>query len=479
MYYSVEQLRALERQHLAQGLPLMQRAGQAAADFIAQRFGSRAHLLVLAGPGNNGGDALVAARHLKERGYGISLLFRGEAEHLPADAAAAWHDWQTVGGQTVAAIPSGSITAVIDGGFGIGLCRPLDADWQALIAAINALKRPLLALDVPSGIAADTGARLGAALQARWTLSFIGSARGLATGAARDHVGELHCDTLGLDLSATPPSVACSEQQATDTVLAREHDSHKGRFGTVAVLGGMSGMVGAALLAGRAALHAGAGKVLLGLLDPQAPAVDPWQPELMLGPAEPQRLVGADVLVVGPGLGPSGAASLQWALGCDQPLVLDADALNLLAGAPELRRRLAQRRLPCILTPHPSEAARLLGVDTAAVQADRYRAARSLARDLAATVLLKGAGSIVDDGLHTAVNLSGSAALANAGQGDVLSGILGALLAQGLAPWQAANLGAWAHGAASDTLVASDGCLVTPASDVLLAVGRLLGTRRR
>ncbi|HEY9100916.1 NAD(P)H-hydrate dehydratase [Chitinimonas sp.] len=478
MYYPVKQLRNLERQHLAQGLPLMQRAGQAAADFVSQRFGSAAQLLVVAGPGNNGGDALVTARLLKQRGYTVHLLFRGEVDRLPADAAAAWREWQAAGGLVVDKIPPHPVTAVIDGGFGIGLNRPLDADWKTLIAAVNALQRPLLALDVPSGIAADSGARLGAAMHARWTLSFIGRARGLATGAARDHVGELHCDTLGLDLTTTPPPICCSRQLAAKTRLPRETDSHKGRFGTVAVLGGSAGMAGAALLAGRAALHAGAGKVLLGLLDPQAPSVDPLQAELMLGPAEPQRLAPADVLVVGPGLGPTGGPLLQWALDSDKPLVLDADALNLLAGAPELRHHLAVRAHPCLLTPHPSEAARLLGVDTAAVQADRYHAARSLASGLAATVLLKGAGSIVDDGHHTAVNPSGSAALANAGQGDVLSGLLGALLAQGLAPWQAANLGAWVHGAASDALVANDGRLVTPASEVLLAVDRLLGAQR-
>ncbi|GAB3243589.1 carbohydrate kinase family protein [Chitinimonas naiadis] len=477
MYYSVEQLRQLENQHLAQGLPLMQRAGTAAADFVSARFGVAAHVLVLAGPGNNGGDALVAGTLLRLRGYRVSLLLKADPARLPADAAAAYQDWRAAGGIELAELPATDSTVIIDGLFGIGLNRPLDSTWQPLLAAVNGMDKPVLALDVPSGIVADTGAILGGAVRARWTLSFIGRARGLATGAAADHVGESHLASLGVVAPAS--GIRTTQHHAASIRLLREADSHKGRFGTVAIIGGASGMAGAALLAGRAALHAGAGKVLLGLMDPAAPSVDPAQPELMLGPATPERLEAADILVVGPGLGMAASPLLQWALASNKPVVLDADALNLIATDHGLRQQLAQRSATSVLTPHPSEAARLLACDTAAIQADRYGAARQLATQSRAIVILKGAGTLVDDGMQTAVNPSGSAALANAGQGDVLSGLLGGLLAQGLDGWQAGNLAVWVHGCASDELVARDGRLVTPASEVLLAAGRLLGRYRQ
>jgi hydroxyethylthiazole kinase-like uncharacterized protein yjeF len=479
MFYTVAQLRQIEQQALALGLPLMQRAGAAAAAFVAAR--TSGPVLVLVGPGNNGGDALVAATLLRRRGMAVDLVMPAGASRLPADAAAAWQDWCALGGTASTTLPARPYALLIDGLFGIGLSRPLADDGQALIDAANALALPTLALDVPSGIGADAGAALGRPIRANWTLAFIAPSRGLVTGAAVDAVGDWSVASLDL-----PPSLlaAVAVEDATmvasHTRLARPGDSHKGRFGTMLIVGGASGMVGAALLAGRAALQAGAGKVLVGLLDPNGPSVDFGRPELMLRPATLPLLREASVLAVGPGLGQSDAAFhlLQAALGCAAPLVLDADALNLIALHVGLRQSLQGRTATTVLTPHPSEAARLLGSDTLAVQADRYRAARQLADTLGATVVLKGAGTLIDDGRRTAVNRSGSAALANAGQGDVLSGLIAALLAQGVDAWQAAVLAVHVHGGASDALVAKDGRLVTLAGDVADACAPLLGRYR-
>lgn len=478
-FYSVAQLRQIEWAAKAQGLALMPRAAQAAAEFIAVRFGSAARVLVLAGPGNNGGDALLAATLLQSRGYAVRVCMP-QTVGLPADAAAAYQTWCSAGGTTDASLPSEPPTVVIDGLFGIGANRPLGEPWLSLIAAVNAWQRPILALDVPSGIAADTGAMLGVAIQARWTLSFIGRAKGLATAAARDHTGSLHCHTLDLPDHLLPcGEITTTEAESRQQRLPRPHDSHKGQFGSVAILGGASGMQGAPLLAGRAALHAGAGKVWVGFLD-AAPMVDLCRPELMLSQADASLIARADTLAIGPGLGQSAAAQalLAAALASDKPLVIDADALNMLSNIVALRQQLSTRRAITILTPHPSEAARWLGCTTAAVQNDRYAAAQQLADTSQAVVILKGAGSLVAHGTRIAVNQTGSAALANAGQGDVLSGVLAGLLAQGLDGWHAANLAVWAHGAASDALRARTGQLVTLADEVGRDVGRVVGRRR-
>lgn len=477
MPYTVQQLRHIEQQAHAAGLALMPRAGAAAADFIAAR--TQGPVLVLAGPGNNGGDALIAATLLRRRGIEVAVELPSGPDTLPPDAAAAWRGWQASGEAIAIQRP---YAMVIDGLFGIGLNRPLGDDWQALIDRINDADLPTLSLDVPSGIHADTGAALGRPIRADWTLAFIGPARGLFTGAAVDAVGALSVAPLELSsaLLGQPEVRDCADVVA-GIRLDRPADSHKGRFGTLAVLGGAQGMVGAALLAGHAALLGGAGKVIAGLLADQTPPVDVSRLELMLRHADDALMQEADVLVAGPGLGRSAAAAalLAKALARDKPLLLDADALNMIAADIALRQAVCARRAITVVTPHPSEAARLLGCETSAIQADRYGAARRLSDELRAVVVLKGAGTIVDAGRRVAVNRSGSPALANAGQGDVLSGLIGALLAQGLDGWQAANLGVHVHGTASDALVAGDGRLATLASDVAQAAGRELGRLAR
>jgi hydroxyethylthiazole kinase-like uncharacterized protein yjeF len=329
---------------------------------------------------------------------------------------------------------------------------------------VNSLACPVLALDVPSGLDADTGAVIGPegiAVQASHTITFIGDKPGLHTSDGQDHAGKVQVAALEIDPSVFPAARAClvSSSLFSAWLRPRRRNSHKGSFGNAIVLGGAQGMVGAPVLAARTALHAGAGRVYIAFAG-EGPAYDSVQPELMCRPASAVDFTSGAV-IAGPGLGEShGAAGLLLrAIASPGPLLLDADALNLLACSPELQNALAQRERGAILTPHPLEAARLLGVNSAAVQADRLAAARQLAAQFRATVVLKGSGTVIaapthdETALDAAINVTGNPALATAGTGDVLSGLCGALLAQGWPEWEAALAAVWMHGAAADMLV--------------------------
>jgi ADP-dependent NAD(P)H-hydrate dehydratase / NAD(P)H-hydrate epimerase len=449
-------LRALEAAHA--DAPLMARAGAAAAD-VAVRLTERAgRIVVLAGPGNNGGDALVTARLLRQRFFDVCVVMRADAARLPPDAAAAWRRYLDEGGSTAADPPAGRVALAIDGLFGIGLTRAPDAAHAALIDWINAVAAPRLALDVPSGIDADTGRALGTAVVATATATFLAWKPGLLTGPGVDHAGDTSLHDLGIAAGANRGDRLdwTGMAAALPAALRRQARSvHKGSFGTLALVGGAPGMVGAALLAGRGALAAGAGKVQVGLLA-NGPEVDFGCPELMLR-STAAALDGADAIVAGPGLGQSEAATLLLAdvLVRPVPLALDADALNLVAQSDALREQVRARREPTLLTPHPAEAARLLATSTAKVQDDRVAAALSLAEALHAHVVLKGAGSVLADPAgRFAINASGNPGLATGGTGDVLAGIVGAMLAQRIAPADALRIAVCVHGAAADFLVA-------------------------
>ncbi|MBV1776894.1 NAD(P)H-hydrate dehydratase [Burkholderiaceae bacterium DAT-1] len=475
-FLNVATIRQIEREAVAGGKALMPIAGMAAADFVMRRRRAGSQILILVGPGNNGGDGLTAAAHLKAAGYEVTVWMPDQATSLPQPAAHAQSAWLAMGGTVTDKLPRHA-DLVIDALFGIGFNRPLNAFWSSLIDAVNARRWPVLALDVPSGVYADTGHIDSSAIQATWTLSFIAHAKGLLTGAARNVVGERHLADLGLGvLDALRADVTTSDQVSSSIRLHRQPDSHKGSFGTIRVIGGAKGMVGAALLAGRAALHAGAGKVLIDCLTSDTPLVDCMQPELMIRGGHAEAADIADVLLVGPGLGRLDGAErvVAMALAAETILVLDADALNLIASHSHLMQQLVQRRIATILTPHPAEAARLLQTDTATVQRDRFAAARQLARQTASVVVLKGAGTIIAHQTQLSVNKSGSPALANAGQGDILGGIISALAGQHCSAWEAANLGCLIHGQASDALLRQRPRLVTPASDVLVEAGFLL-----
>ena len=492
-YFRCAELRRIEA--AARALPLMQRAGTAAAD-LAQSIasGRDAPILVLAGPGNNGGDAFVAATVLRARGYAAHVVFVGDAQKLPADAANAYRAFVADGGTTLAAIPGGKTvprwSLIIDGLFGIGMARAIASPYAELVEAVNALARrdacALLALDCPSGLDAERGTRHGPTIRASHTITFIGAKPGLYTCDGPDCCGEISVATLGLDVDANTtgtPGTPCGRTVATSLFAAqlkpRARNSHKGSFGTAAIVGGAPGMLGAALLAARAALHLGAGRVRLGLLDERAPAFDAGQPELMLDVAA-QVLAGElSALACGPGLGRSDGARrlLDTACALDVPLLLDADALNLLATDSAAQARLAARRAPTLATPHPAEAARLLACSVAEVQADRLGAALAIATRLDAWIALKGCGTVVaspnEESGGTFINTNGNPGLATAGSGDVLSGLSVALLAQGWPARDALLAAVHMHGAAADELVAQ-GC-----GPVGLTAGELCGAARR
>ncbi|MEA3194814.1 MAG: ADP-dependent NAD(P)H-hydrate dehydratase / NAD(P)H-hydrate epimerase [Betaproteobacteria bacterium] len=448
--YFTADIRRIEQ--AAGDAPLMQRAGAAAADLAAKLVAGK-DVLVLAGPGNNGGDARIAAELLKDKFFRVTLAER----EVP---------------------PTKEWGLIIDGLFGIGLARDIEGDYARLVEYANRQTCPVLALDVPSGLQSDSGRVLGCAVRASHTISFIALKPGLLTLDGPDYCGEVSVADLGLDLQTLlPPSAWVAETGLFKGMLKkRPRNFHKGMAGSLAVVGGAAGMTGAALLAGRAALKLGAGRVYVGLLEENAPSVDLLAPELML--RHPDDVFGEDLdaMVVGPGLGRGERAEtlVGAALASDTPCVLDADALNLMAESTDLRKACARRKAETLLTPHPAEAARLLGSTVATVQEDRVRAARMLCENLNAHTVLKGNGSVIvaRDG-HWFINTSGNPGMASAGMGDVLAGMLGALLAQRYSGETALTLGVHLHGVAADTL-ASEGN-----GPVGLTASELIDTSRR
>jgi hydroxyethylthiazole kinase-like uncharacterized protein yjeF len=469
------------------GIELMENAGLAVADLVAARHPAETTVTVVAGPGNNGGDAWVAAAQLRETFSRVAVLDVAGAPPRAAEARAARSRFEAAGGQVVRAWPAGSRPSlVVDGLLGIGLARDVDAAMAEVIGRINAAGAPVLAIDVPSGLDAETGCVRGCAVHATHTLTFIACKPGLHTHDGLDHCGSVECDDLGLrgEVMARARGNLLTLAQTRGWLAPRAANSHKGDFGSLGIIGGNRGMVGAALLAGRAALFTGAGKVFMGLLSNEAPSVDALHPELMMQPVDDALTAG--VIVAGPGAGQSPSATsvsmfersvLPAAIAQAKPLVLDADALNAIAFSDALGKSVAERRSAAtILTPHPAEAGRLLGCDTATVQSDRVYSARELARRFNAHVVLKGAGSVCafPDG-RWAINATGNPGLASGGSGDVLAGMIGALLCQGLAAAQALQLAVCLHGAAADALVARGaGPIGLTASELLPEVRRLL-----
>lgn len=464
LLYSVAQLRAIERAAAAVLPPhaLMQRAGQATAHHAVRMFldaGGHAPMLILAGPGNNGGDALEAAALMAGQRIPLQVALLGDPARLPADAQASLARAIDSGVRFLpAAELSGRWSVAVDGLFGIGLKRPLDPLFADIISSVNAMRCPVLAIDVPSGLDADTGNVVGdVAIRASETLTFIGNKPGLHTAHGRDCAGHVIVERLELASDLFPPPMAClnSPGQFAYAFRTRPHASHKGSFGDLTVIGGDAGMGGAVILASRMGAMAGAGRVFAAFAA-APPAYDPLHPELMCRDARSVELISGAV-VVGPGLGLSREAAdlVGRALASSLPAVIDADALNLIAAEPGLQARLRARRPPSLLTPHPLEAARLLDTDAADVQANRLAAASEISRRLNAVTVLKGSGTIVaaGDG-RLVVNSTGNPALATAGSGDVLAGLCGALLAQGLPAWEAALAAVWLHGGAADDMVA-------------------------
>ncbi|MEI8303839.1 MAG: NAD(P)H-hydrate dehydratase [Burkholderiales bacterium] len=459
-------LRHFEAQAIAAHPPgtLMDRAGAAvaaAAARLARECARGAPIHLLVGPGNNGGDALIAGLRLHHWGFPVQAWLLATALPEASDARRARQHWLAAGlpVHRLAEFPTALNAApapalVIDGLFGIGLTRALDATARAAIAAIRAAGVFVLAIDLPSGLDADTGEVVGhdplGVLRADLTLSLLADKPGLRTGQGPELVGEVRVDPLGVQGPLPPDGLLLDADLARSLVRPRPAVSHKGSFGGVLVIGGAPGLQGAAVLAGSAAQASGAGKVWLAC--PEGLSLAASAPQLMSRAFDaPADDVEATVIGCGLGTSPEASARLGIALARSRACVVDADALNLIAADLALGRALAARAGPNVLTPHPLEAARLLGATTATVQSDRLSAALRLADQRHSVVLLKGAGTIIASPCgRWAINTTGSAALATGGTGDVLAGLIGGLLAQGYPAWEAACLGAWLHGRAAD-----------------------------
>jgi NAD(P)H-hydrate epimerase len=452
------EMRALDRATIEDiGIPaitLMETAGRAVARAAA---GARS-VAVVCGPGNNGGDGFVAARVLRDAGGDAIVYLAADRSQVKGDALAHLHILERAGG-VVLPVDLGAIAAaplVIDALFGVGLARPIEGAYAEVVAAINQAER-VLAVDIPSGLDADTGKVLGACVRAHATIT-MGALKVALVGAP----GFAHCGEVAVADIGIPAGVLAT--QGVRAGLVEEADvvrwlptpspmDHKGRRGHALVVAGMPGMRGAGRLAALAALRAGAGLVTL------AAAGEIWADDSVMTRSLEGNLgallEGKAAVVIGPGLGQSELAA-GWVgevLASGVPAVMDADALNLVAGVTEA---LAKAAGPVVITPHPGEAARLLGISTAEIEADRLAAARALAAKTHAIVVLKGARTIVCDGTlgdeYCSINPTGGPELATGGSGDVLSGVIGALLAQGLAPADAARAAVWVHGASGDEL---------------------------
>ncbi|MEP6609438.1 MAG: NAD(P)H-hydrate dehydratase [Burkholderiaceae bacterium] len=461
--YSIAELRALERtaQHGLAAGTLMARAGAAAALHIhAVKHGNPLSICVLAGAGNNGGDGYITAAQLKALQHDVTCI--QIAEPRTDDARVAFAQWRASGGATQVDLPNRRFDVIVDALLGIGQTRALEGPLLTAARWIDDQRAGVIALDVPSGLDADTGSWVEGVegVHASSTITFIGDKPGLHTGDGVDAAGAVSVETLGL--SSPPAQTTLTDPfDFAEVTSPRRRNTHKGSYGNATIVGGNVGMVGAALLAARAALRIGAGRVYVDCIGATEYRVDPCQPELMFrSSVEP---AGIQAICVGCGLGTDAAAvaAVQRSLQSDTALVIDADALNLLAGDVAMIGQLNARAAPTVVTPHPLEAARMLACSVNEIQANRVKAARTLSARYRAVVVLKGAGTVIAqaDG-RCAINPTGGPALATAGTGDVLAGLLAGLLAQRFDPWQAALAAVWLHGRGADHvdigLVASD-----------------------
>ena len=475
--YSAAQVRELDARLIAAGTPgyeLMQRAAHASWRALRQHWPQAGCLTVLAGRGNNAGDGYLIAAQAKRAGWQVQVLAVGEAAQLQGDAAQACAEARAAEVEIVPWSECAPLRGVlVDALLGTGLTGPVREPYAQAIRLINGSGLPVLAVDIPSGLCADTGSELGVAVRADLTVSFIALKMGLFSGVAADRVGALVFAPLQTDPQVQAQVPAIAQRLAPGGLLTlppRARTAHKGQLGHVLLIGGERGFGGAALLAAEAALRAGAGLVSLATRVEHVAAALTRRPEMMCVPVASANqlkplLAAATVLVVGPGLGQGawGRSLLSAAASREGVQVWDADALNLLAAG--------QVNLPagCVLTPHPGEAARLLGTSVALLQADRPAAAQALSARYQAVVVLKGAGTLVaaPDG-RLAVCSNGHPAMAGAGFGDVLAGLTGALLGQGLPAFDAARLAVWLHARAGEQLAVLGRGMA--ASDLLPAI---------
>ncbi|MET0101626.1 MAG: NAD(P)H-hydrate dehydratase [Sedimenticola sp.] len=470
--YRAGQVRELDRIAIEEfsipGLTLMTRAGEAAFQLIERQWPGLNEIAVVCGIGNNGGDGYVVARLALEAGLRCKVFQLGDASRIGGDALTCADAYREAGGEVAPldTLPE-TVELIVDGVFGTGLEREVEGAWREALEAVNRHPAPVLALDIPSGLHSDRGKVLGIAVKADATISFIGLKQGLFTGSGPDYCGGILFDDLGVPREVysniSPSARRICWARLRNRLKPRPRTAHKGNFGHLLVIGGDHGYAGAIRMAAEAAARVGAGLVSVATREAHAVAISAARPELMCRGVEQASalsplLARATAIAIGPGLGRGewGAMLLGRVLETGLPMVVDADALNLLAEAPDQRDN-------WILTPHPGEAARLLGCDSAEIEADRFAAVGELQRQYGGVVLLKGAGTLVSNGSEQLLCTDGNPGMASGGTGDVLTGIIGGLLVQGSDPAGAAAMGACLHGAAGDrvALVGERGMLAT------------------
>ncbi|HTT07884.1 MAG TPA: NAD(P)H-hydrate dehydratase [Gammaproteobacteria bacterium] len=482
--YRAAQVRELDHaaieKHKIPGGALMERAGEAAFAVLCQLWPGAKRILVCSGAGQNGGDGFVVARLAQTAGLQATVAVIGKPKSIRGDALANLECLRKTKVSMTEWKPEllNDADVIVDALLGTGLDRPVSGRMAEVITAINACGKPVLAVDVPSGLNADTGQPRGAAIQAQATVTFVGMKAGLLTGSGPDYCGRINFADLGIPAAvydAVPPAVTrISRSDGVHHLPRRARASHKGHFGHVLVIGGDHGYAGAVRMAAEAAGRIGSGLVSVATQPAHAPMISAARPEIMAHGVADRRALGpllknATVIALGPGLGQSDWAQdlLGAALEQKLPLVVDADALNLIALDPITRT-------DWVLTPHPGEAARLLRTDTAAVQADRYAAAQAVRERYGGVCVLKGCGTIVatPDGLH--VCDAGNPGMASGGMGDVLTGVIAGLLAQGLSISDAARHGVCVHAEAADQAAAQGGERGMLATDLMTWLRRLV-----
>ena len=441
---------------------LMKRAGAAAAELIMKRLEDagveQRRVTLLVGPGNNGGDALACACELREKGAVVNVVLPGGRRPTSALALAQLERWTQAGGTTYDdPYMTEKADCGVDGLFGTGLAKPITGDYLDAVLWFNERQALKVSLDIPSGLNPVTGHWTGSypGCSADVTITFLCVKSGLYMCEGADAAGEIVLNELDVSVPLSPLSVIGTDEFPR-VLRPRVKNSHKGDYGSVAVIGGTDGMIGASILAARAALISGAGRVTLECRAEHAPHVDMVYPEIMFA-TKPVNLEDFDAIVLGCGLGTSAEAKARVieALNCQKPLILDADALNIIAADIKLQDMVLARRAPTVLTPHPGEAARLLRRDTAGVTADRVAACRELAVQTGAIVVLKGAGTVISmRSSRTWINPTGSPMLATGGSGDVLAGMIGAMFAQGYDMVESVLAAFYFHGLSAEGLEA-------------------------
>lgn len=477
--YTAAQIRQAEQIAIAEygiaGLHLMRRAGQAAFDELTARWPAARRIAVCCGGGNNGGDGYVVATLALRAGIEVKLMAVGDVAGLQNDALTCCRDFVASGGKVEDY--DGDFEAcdvIVDALLGTGLNRQVGEVYARVIDVINASGRPVLAVDLPSGLHADSGCAMGTAVKADATVTFIGLKSGLFTGAAAEHAGHIVCSTLDVPEAVCASLAPAAHLLSQRRLPRRSRIAHKGHFGHVLLIGGNLGFSGAIRLAGEAALRSGAGLVSIATRAQHSGWLNIGRPELMCHgietSAELQPLLHkSTVVVIGPGLGQDdwARALLNTVLESEKNCVVDADALNLLAQCPHYRGN-------WLLTPHPGEAARLLGCANSEIASNRYAAVGELQRRFGGVCVLKGSGSLVADGNGLAVCPVGNPGMASGGMGDVLAGVCGALLAQGLFISDAAKLAVYVHAAAADEAASRHGERGLLAADLLSPIRQLL-----